>query len=273
MAFKIPSILIDQIKNLVDKILPPISEMAVKAGIEGLGTLKEKLPDVCLPQSELEKFLELRNRLMDQINNISNIINSLSKLTNTLQPAVTTVDTSLTIAKTTVNTITTAMLALPPTIPVPPQLLTGLINAVTLVNGTLPPILTTNVNKLNSLTTAVDFCNTFLLKIKDILSSIDNYLKKCGVDPNSLTPLNNDLQQLQNNLNNASNLANSNTYKGFIIDIVEEPYSPTVNRRRAVARNKNGIIELQTPLTFSTDTKTLIEEIKLVIDSNNLKAD
>jgi hypothetical protein len=40
-----------------------------------------------------------------------------------------------------------------------------------------------------------------------------------------------------------------------------------------VARNTQGIILLSTPLTFSTENQTLIDEIKLLIDSNNLKAD
>jgi hypothetical protein len=79
------------------------------------------------------------------------------------------------------------------------------------------------------------------------------------------------LQQLEESLNNIN--VNNNTYRGFVLEIVEEPYSPTVNRRKAIAKNTQGIILLSTPLTFSTENQVLIEEIKLLIDSNDLKAD
>ena len=39
-----------------------------------------------------------------------------------------------------------------------------------------------------------------------------------------------------------------------------------------MAKNTQGIILLSTPLSFTTDTETLINEIKLIIDSNDLKA-
>jgi len=207
---------------------------------------------------------------MNKINLVSDTINDLSKITDTIQPIVDATNTSLNIAKTTVNTVSAAMLAVPPGIPIPGQLITGLSTANTLVNNTLPPILTTNLNKLNSITTATDFSNNLLLKLKNLLSQIDQYLTGCGIDPNNLTSLSINLQQLEESLiiNN-----NNNTYKGFILNIIEEPYTPTVNRRKAVAKNTQDIILLSTPLSFTTDDQTLLNQIKLLIDSNNLKAD
>ena len=61
-------------------------------------------------------------------------------------------------------------------------------------------------------------------------------------------------------------------YQDFLFEIVEEPFSPYVNKRRAVAKNKDGIILLQTPSSFTTDTQVLFTELKLIIDKNNLKA-
>ena len=46
-----------------------------------------------------------------------------------------------------------------------------------------------------------------------------------------------------------------------------------MTRRKAVAKNNNGIILLSTPLSFTTDNQTLLNQIKLLIDSNDLKAD
>ena len=115
--------------------------------------------------------------------------------------------------------------------------------------------------------------------VKDFIKK----LKKCNPDISSstsstpLVPLSPTLLEIERinkevEANNQNNI-NEQTYNGFILDIIEEPYSPTVNRRKAVAKNRNGIILLSTPLTFSTDNQTLIDEIKLLIDTNNLKAD
>ena len=65
----------------------------------------------------------------------------------------------------------------------------------------------------------------------------------------------------------------SSVYKGFTLDIVKESFSPTVDRVKAVAKNPQGIVLLQTPLSFTTTPQVLVSEIKLIIDSNpNLKA-
>ena len=97
-----------------------------------------------------------------------------------------------------------------------------------------------------------------------------------------LTPLNPYLQALDNaqkqQVLDAQNVNTvdfpSSVYKGFTLDIVKESFSPTVDRVKAVAKNPQGIIMLQTPLSFTTTPQVLVSEIKLIIDSNrNLKVE
>ena len=56
------------------------------------------------------------------------------------------------------------------------------------------------------------------------------------------------------------------------IEIEKVPYTPTVDRKRAVGKNQDNITLIQTALSFTTDDQILIEELKLIINSNNLKA-
>lgn len=274
MASTISSLIIDNVKKLIDQMLPPIIQTVIDTGIENVGESNMKMPDACLPQNELQSILNLRNNLKNKINDTYKTTSNLNKATEVLQPAIDTTKTSL-------QTVTTARIAAKaaikaiPSPPGTPGIVISTIDDLKDLEEQLKPIITTNINKLDSITTSVDFANNTLLKLNTLLSGIDQYLLKCGIDPNNLTPLNDGLKKLEQSLNEANvSLNNTNqVYKGFVLGIVEEPYSPTVNRRKAVARNTQGIILVSTPLTFSTNTQVLIEEIKLLIDSNNLKAD
>ena len=263
---KIPSLIINSVEKLIQQSIPSISEIIQKTGIKT--TLPPEFPS-CLPQDELQSILNLRNNLVNKLNSTAKTIESLSKITNTLTPILDTTKTSLNIAKTTVNTTKIAITAVPPTVPIPGQLIIGLNIADNLVNNTLPPIITQTSNKINSIAIATDYANNTISKLLNLIKNIDQYLSNCGISPSSLILPNNYINKI-NQIQSSPN--NIETYQGFILEIVDEPYSPTVNRRKAVAKNNNGIILLSTPLSFTTDDKTLINQIKLIIDSSDLKA-
>ena len=77
------------------------------------------------------------------------------------------------------------------------------------------------------------------------------------------------LSQIQEIANQTQNQV---TYQGFVLEIETVPYNSTINQRRAIAKNSQGIVMIQTPLSFSTNAQTLINELKVIIDKNNLKA-
>jgi hypothetical protein len=70
---------------------------------------------------------------------------------------------------------------------------------------------------------------------------------------------------------NADN--NDSTYKGFTFEIEEVPFNNTLTRKRALGINKSGIKLIETQLSFTLDNQVLIDELKLIIDRDNLKAD
>ena len=99
---------------------------------------------------------------------------------------------------------------------------------------------------------------------------------KCNAVSTStpLTPLNGYLQNLDSIQNQVQNAPpTTQVYQGFILEVVNEQYSPTVKRVKAVAKNSQGIILLQTPLSFTSTPNVLIQQLKLIIDNSNLKAE
>lgn len=289
---KIPLLLANKGQELLNQLIPKIIDIATKTGIQNIGDVNEKLPDFCLPPDELKKILTIRNALVDKLNSVNKTINSLKKIVDPLNTVVTTTTVVLQTLNNSIDTIKPTIFILPsaaPGFPSPPAIATSAIDTLrTLVQKTTPKI-TKAQNTISSIAITMDFVNNILLKIIGLLNSIDKYLKGCNATSNTdalipnatsntdtLIPLDSSLIQLEQEqiaaIAQSQNVSTLSNYKGFTLEVITEPYSPTVSRVKAVAKNAQGIILLQTPLSFTTQSQILIEEIKLIIDSNNLKA-
>ena len=69
-----------------------------------------------------------------------------------------------------------------------------------------------------------------------------------------------------------SALSDDGTYKGFRLEIETKKYTDTVNQNRAVGKNNSGIILIATEYSFASDPNVLINELKFIIDRDDLKA-
>jgi hypothetical protein len=252
-------------------LIPMLVALATQIGIKYIGTLKPKIPKTCLTKPELDSIILKRNRIVEKLNQIVKIIDTFTKILAGVTLIIGIVTTLVATLKNSRLTISIASKFIPAPPGIPGSIATGL-NDLKDAQEEATNRLTKLTTTLATVTLSLATINAVLLKIISMLNSIDKYIQQCAPDASlvSLSPTLLDLERVNNEINN--NINAIQTYKGFTLEIVEEPYSPTVNRRKAVAKNKEGIILLSTPLSFTTDTETLINEIKLIIDSNDLKA-
>lgn len=271
MNSKIPLLIVNKGQELVKQLIPQVIDIASQTGIQNIGTSNVQLPDTCLVSDELQRILNLRNTLVDRLNITVDFIEKLSKPLDILVPTVDTLSTSLQVIDTARIAANTAM-AFVPTLPgAVPAAINNLKDLVELIN----PRITNTKNAITTIQSALDYVNNILTKLINIFKSIDQYLINCGAvsETTPLTSLNPYLQQLDQQQNTVESAPINQVYRGFVLEVREEQFSPTVNRRRAVALNPQGIILLQTPLSFTSTPEVLIQQLKLIIDNSNLKAE
>jgi hypothetical protein len=263
---KLPLLLLvlgNQLKNIIQPSLENIQETYLK---------DISLQDACPDPATLQKIKDLRNNIVDQLNKIGNRLNIITKTLTGLSLFITFIEITvknIDIAKIAAKI---AAIAFPPLAASLPPLLNTL-NASkqsALIDGKGDSRLT----KLNSIVggaaLVAALIGGYIRVIIALLNSIDAILNKCS--PDGLTPVSKTIQDIAILQAQAENTQNGITYNGFIIEIEEVPYTDTVTRRRAIGKNNSGITLIQTELSFTTDDQTLINELKLIIDRDNLKA-
>ena len=113
--------------------------------------------------------------------------------------------------------------------------------------------------------------NTMITKIVQALAPIGEIITLCS--PNStLNTLSTDVLTTVAVQLSAEETDDGSLYKGFRLEIEEKPYTDTVTQRRAVGLNASGVILIASEFSFASDPNVLLNEIKFIIDRDNLKA-
>jgi hypothetical protein len=237
-------------------------------------SLLQKL-NVCPTDAKLKEIINTRNGIVRSLNNISKTLSVLTKIIdgiNTTISTLTGIITGLQIAKTAVSAAAKAAPVIPGAVPATLSDLGDLINKLTF--STTGKALIENYKSIvASASLSISMVNGYILQIITVLNSIDDKIKACNkYVSNDLSTISPDLIKIADLQKQAEKTQNNTTYNGFIIEIEKVPYTPTVNRKRAVGKNQDNITLIQTALSFTTDDQILIEELKLIINSNNLKA-
>ena len=113
--------------------------------------------------------------------------------------------------------------------------------------------------------------NVMITKIVQALAPIDEIITLCS--PNStLENLSPDVLATVAIQLSAGETDGGSLYKGFRLEIEERPFSDTVTQRRAVGLNASGVVLIASEFSFASDPNVLLNEIKFIIDRDNLKA-
>lgn len=261
---KLPSLLFS-LGSQIPQIIQPSLQNLINQYIQNV--------DVCPNEVTLNELITQRNNIAESLNNIGFRINQLgssitgvSNFLNITLGLLTSVDIASVIAS-----------AAAKLLPITPGAVPAALNdAQTLIRKTTFDRLgNSKLSKIqgviSSSSLVISIVGTYILTAKSLLDVIDSYINKCQINPN-IVPLSDVVNSIANAQLQAQQTANQVTYQGFIIEIEEVPYTSTVVRRRAVGKNQFGIVLIQTELSFTTNSGTLINELKLIIDRDNLKA-
>jgi hypothetical protein len=231
-------------------------------------------PDgLCLPEAQLNLLIAQRNNIVDNLNQIEKYLNLTTKAVGITS---TTLNVLITTAKVLRGLKPAAIAAISAATPLPGPFASLVLQINEVLDSLKFDALgNSKLNKLkiiiDSTATPISLTSQFIAKAITLLGLIDIIIKKCS--PNStLSSISQDLINITEAQLKASQTLNDITYKGFIIEIQEIPFSPTVNRRKAVGKNAQGIPLIETELSFTTISQILVNELKLIIDRDNLKA-
>jgi len=249
--------------KFAEKIIPALEKQLVK--LEG----------DCPTPEELVKVVNIRNNVLDQANTISKILKGITFTVKLGQLGINTLIDLIVALKTAKITASLAAKLLPVVPGAVPAAISDLDDLITektfdrFGNPKIPP----TKFALDSISVPIAlmsfYINDFIIK----LNSLDDKIKNCNTDPNLGLPLpSSELVEISKAQKQAEESPNLSEYQGFIFEIEEVPFSPTVNRKRALGKNQDGVTLIQTELSFTPSDEVLINELKFIIDRDNLKA-
>lgn len=279
MGFAQAEILQKLVRTAKTVLLPAVLVLIAKFGItkakEMLGKKLEDIDFTCPGDiDEIKKLIEAKNKLTKQLNNIFKTLKSI-------KVGVEITDKVITAANIAAQTLSAVAIALP-NIPFAPPLAGPITTKVPTKNGPkdVIQIIAEILGKLKLLSTSILLILNVLIgvlqEILNYMALLDMLLQDCaGSDVlANQENISNDLLEAtqQQILQGNPVITNVNGFEMAVED-VKGATDDQLKRRRAIARNKAGVIMLQGEPSFSSNDQILINELVFYIEQNNLKAD
>jgi hypothetical protein len=262
------------------KGLPKLGQILIQKGTELENQIPSSLtslisqftPGSCPDSVILQSIVEKRNNIVGKLNTVDQFLNVITSTYTGVSSFLDVVLFSISNLKNIKIGVSAAAKAIPFGLPgaIPASLsdlgdATDRLTFDNLGNSKLQK----QKDGIDSLIIPIAIFSKIIQNIITLLNSLDTLIIGCNPTL-TLDSLSDTIIQTANSQTQAD--VNDGSYKGFSFQIEEVPFSPTVNRIKAIALNQQGISLLQTQLSFTTNRQTLIDELKLIIDRDNLKA-
>ena len=220
--------------------------------------LTNQFPEnACPTKEELLVIINKRNALASGINQLQNQIVSVGRINGAINKITSPIPPVIRIIK---------LLPIPTGLP-------GLTTGNIISAGDVLSDLKDLARKFNSIGEGFGVLYNFIFKILNTVNTsikvLDALIEKCAKELDiEYEIINNEL----NSLSNDSLEEGFGVYKGFTFEIKyaklnETPYP----KRFAQARNSAGIVALTSDESFASDPNVLVNELKFIIDTQNLK--
>jgi hypothetical protein len=260
----------DSINDIKNKLLPVIITLIAEFGVTGVQKLidnkKDKLENLinqtkCPTPAQLTELINKKNKLVKQLNQLFKVIDSATKALGITGGIIEALNIAYQILK---------------NIPIP-SAVAGVGVPISLINT-----IQDNKEKLDKLIVGLRAVNagtlTILILLRQVLSQALQYLSLLDILVEHCYPeaeqekISIELTALvaQQTVQTSPIVTNVN---GFEMGVETEPTTKSLKRRRAIARNKSGVVMLTGEWSFSSIDQILIDELSFYIQQNDLKAD
>jgi hypothetical protein len=263
--------LVDLINNVKIVLIPLILTLIARFGITKANKLieegKTKAADIldqitCPTPEELNRIISRKNKTVKQLNNAIKTIDITTKALGITGGIITALEIAFTILK---NLPIPS--AVPPGIGLPINVILGIQDGKDRIDKLITSLKTANAGLLVILV----LLRQVLTQAVQYLNLLDSLVQHCYPDANQeqlsaeLTAL---TQQQTQQLSPV--VINVN---GFEMGVETETTTNSLKRRRAIARNKQGVVMLKGEWSFSSIDQILIDELVFYIQQNDLKAE
>ncbi len=271
-----------KIQDILKKFIPLIIGMIAEFGISKLTeALKNGFKSFnkknCPDPAKLRKLIKKRNRIVKILNAIFKFVDALVKVAGGVL--------SLIQIFKLVKSIVVS-LPIPQAVGVPPAKDGGGLASAQTMGATLRNA--DNIDKFNNFITKYEGLTIMVLAILtvlravlkmaiDLLKGLDGMIQQCAeefLEQEELTleEINSDLlESLEEGEEEVQLDPFLNGFDLFVVPVVDSKIG-SINRRQAIAKNKDGVIILKGDPSFSASDQILIDELKFYIRQNNLKA-
>jgi len=271
---------IARLKGLIDAQIQKIETIIIPNLILLLRNEIEQyiIENACPPTQVTEKILLTINNIIKDLNSVATQIDKVAQILQITSGVINSVQELSFILQATIPSVSLAA----KTQPLIPGFVVSLLDDLDYINNKLlykangEPKLPPTIAGISSVTLGISIASVFIRNAIGLITPITLLLQRC-IKENSLNfppiePISDISKQYSEYGSSNYDTFEKTSYQGFDIRIEEVPFNANIVRRRAVGYSPYGTPLIRTELSFSSNAQTLVEELKLIIDRDNLKA-